>query len=77
MKIITKVQVKTEQQIQELVSQDVTVYWRSEHNTVIKTRNKGYRVKTRVNDLKYLLTNLDTLIHFAGTSDFYDIEGEL
>ena len=77
MKIITKVQVKTEQQIQELVSQDVTVYWRSEHNTVIKTRNKGYRVKTRVNDLKYLLTNLDTLINFAGTSDFYYIEGEL
>jgi hypothetical protein len=75
MKIITKVQVKTEQQIQDLVNQDVTVYWRSEHNTVVKTRKNGYRVKTRVNDHKYLLTHLDKLVDFSGTNDFYYIEG--
>ena len=74
MKTMTKVQVRTEQQIQQLVDQDVTVHWRSEHNTVIKNRNNGYRVKTSVNDHKYLLTHLDKLVDFSGTNDFYYID---
>ena len=77
MKVMTKTPICTEQQIQYLTDKGLTVYWRSENSRVTTTRKHGYRVQTRVNDLKYLLTNLDTLINFAGTSDFYYIEGEL
>ena len=77
MQVLTKTPVRTEQQIQYLTDKGVKVYWRSENSRVTTTRKHGYRVQTRVNDLKYLLTNLDTLINFAGTSDFYYIEGEL
>ena len=77
MKVLTKTPVRTEQQIQDLTDKGITVYWRSENSQVTTTRKHGYRVQTRVNDLKYLLTNLDTLINFTGTADFYYIEGEL
>lgn len=77
MKVMTKTPICTEQQIQYLTDKGLTVYWRSENSRVTTTRKHGYRVQTRVNDLKYLLTNLDTLINFAGTSDFYYIEGEI